>query len=265
MEKERLDTLVQRVAGVTRSKAQGLIHTGCVFDTAGEKLDKPGMRLPAGTRLDIRQGPRFVSRGGEKLAAAFDAFPFDAAGHIAMDAGASTGGFTDCLLQHGASHVYSIDVGYGQLAWSLRSDARVIPMDRTNIRHLEPGQLQAAWQAAGRRGSGVPSRFAADCSFISLTLVLPSIARLCAPSSEGVVLIKPQFEAGKADVGKGGVVRDEEVRGRVLETVLEAATEMGFRHLGHIESPVHGPAGNREYLAHLLSPDTGSALDAADA
>ncbi|MFO7973958.1 MAG: TlyA family RNA methyltransferase, partial [Candidatus Hydrogenedentota bacterium] len=157
MEKERLDILVQRFLGVSRSKARGLIQTGYVFGPDGRKLDKPGMRLENGTALDIREEPRFVSRGGEKLEAAFEAFDFNVNGRVAIDVGASTGGFTDCLLQHGAAYVYAVDVGYGQLAWRLRQDARVGVLERTNIRNLSPEGMDQS-----------PDVFTADCSFISL-------------------------------------------------------------------------------------------------
>jgi len=180
MQGERLDILVQRQLSVSRSKAQGLIQTGQVFSLAGERLDKPGMRLPEGTEVEVRAQARFVSRGGEKLAAAFEAWPIDVTGLTAIDVGASTGGFTDCLLQHGAAKVYAVDVGYGQLAWSLRQDPRVVVLERCNIRHLKPEALPEP-----------PAFFVADCSFISLKLVLPPVIALSAPSPAGVVLIKP--------------------------------------------------------------------------
>lgn len=239
--KERLDIIVQRLAGVTRSRAQGMIHTGKVYSVEGEKLDKPGTRLPPDTALEIREEPRFVSRGGEKLEAAFEAFALDVEGKVAIDVGASTGGFTDCLLQHGAVKVYAVDVGYGQLAWKLRQDSRVVVMERTNIRHLEPEALNE-----------VPGFFVADCSFISLRLVLPSIAKVTSPRAEGVVLVKPQFEAGRESVGKGGVVRDPEVHERVLADLESAAQELGFAPDPVIPSPLTGPAGNREFLMRLV-------------
>lgn len=240
MEKERLDILVQRQAGVTRSKAQGLIQTGQVYSPAGDKLDKPGQRLDVETTLDIREQARFVSRGGDKLLGALEAFHPDIAGRVCIDVGASTGGFTDCLLQHGAAKVYAVDVGYGQLAWQLRQDPRVITMERCNIRHLKPEALAEP-----------PSFFTADCSFISLRTVLPPLMALLAPGAEGIVLIKPQFEAGPENVGKGGVVRDESVRAMVVEEVCEAARALGFAATEVITSPLKGPAGNVEYLAYL--------------
>ncbi len=240
MEKERLDILVQRQAGVTRSKAQGLIQTGQVYSPAGDKLDKPGQRLDTETALDIREQARFVSRGGDKLLGALEAFKPDLAGRVCIDVGASTGGFTDCLLQHGAAKVYAVDVGYGQLAWQLRQDPRVVTMERCNIRHLKPESLAEQ-----------PTFFTADCSFISLRTVLPPLMALLAPGAAGIVLIKPQFEAGPENVGKGGVVRDEAIRAMVVEEVCEAARALGFKQIDVITSPLKGPAGNVEYLAYL--------------
>lgn len=240
MGKERLDILVQRQAGVSRSKAQGLIQTGHVCGPDGEVLTKPGTRIDEKTILDIREGARFVSRGGDKLEEAFRVLSLDVAGKVAIDVGASTGGFTDCLLQHGAARVYAVDVGYGQLAWTLRQDPRVVVMERTNIRRLTSDDLPEH-----------PAFFTADCSFISLRLVLPPLRPLLMPGAEGVVLVKPQFEAGPELVGKGGVVRDEAVRAAVVQDVLSAARELGFSDLAVIPSPLLGPAGNQEFLAHL--------------
>jgi 23S rRNA (cytidine1920-2'-O)/16S rRNA (cytidine1409-2'-O)-methyltransferase len=240
MVKERLDILVQQLAGVSRSKAQGLIQTGQVYDGAGNKLDKPGLRIDRDAPLDIREQPRFVSRGGEKLAAGFEHFPFSVAGHVCIDVGASTGGFTDCCLQQGAAKVYAVDVGYGQLAWDLRQDPRVVVMERCNVRNITPDMLQEP-----------PSRFVADCSFISLRIVLPPLVPVLGESPEGIVLIKPQFEAGKGQIGKGGVVRDEDVRQQTVDDVCAAARTLGFQAIDVIESPLTGPAGNKEFLAYL--------------
>lgn len=240
MAKERLDILVQQQAGVSRSKAQGLIQTGQVFDDAGNRLDKPGLRMEIASPLDIREQPRFVSRGGEKLAAAFDAFPFSVQDRVCIDLGASTGGFTDCCLQRGARMVYAVDVGYGQLAWPLRQDPRVVVMERCNARNLTRDMLGEP-----------PSRFVTDCSFISLKLVIPPLVPLLGDDPEGIVLIKPQFEAGKDQVGKGGVVRDEAVRRQVVDEIRLMAIHLGFRSVDVIPSPLLGPAGNREFLAHL--------------
>ena len=238
--KERLDIIVSRVAGVTRSRAQGMILTGMVYSQDGEKLDKPGVRLPEDTPIEIRDEPPFVSRGGEKLAAALDAFALDVTGLVTIDVGASTGGFTDCLLQRGAARVYAVDVGYGQLAWKLRQNLRVVVMERTNIRHVQPEDLPER-----------PAFFVADCSFISLKLVLPPIKALVMPDAVGVVLVKPQFEAGRSAVGKGGVVRDSAVHDSVLAEVAAAARDLGFSSERVIPSPLLGPAGNKEFLMEL--------------
>lgn len=240
MSKERLDILVQRQLGVTRSKAHGMITSGMVLGLSGEVYDKPGVKLPDDTTLVIREEPKYVSRGGEKLEAGLDSFNVAVTGLVAIDLGASTGGFTDCLLQRGAARVYAVDVGYGQLAWKLRQDPRVVVMERTNARNLTPEMIP--------EGLGF---FVADCSFISLRLVLPPLQALLEPGAQGVILIKPQFEAGKESVGRGGVVRDEQVHARVVEEVLQAATELGFRANGVVASPLLGPAGNREFLAWL--------------
>lgn len=238
--KSRLDSIVARVAGVTRTQAQGLIRTGKVLSQNGEVLDKPGAQYDDAVILDIRDGSPYVSRGGEKLAAALDEFQIDPSGHVAIDVGASTGGFTDCLLQRGAAKVYAVDVGYGQLAWKLRNDSRVVVMERTNVRALKVEDFAPR-----------PAFFTADCSFISLRLVLPPLAGVLAPNASGVVLIKPQFEAGRAQVGKGGVVRDPKVHDAVIAKVLESAREFGFTPGRVIASPLLGPAGNREFLAEL--------------
>jgi len=238
--KIRLDILVQRQAGVSPSKAQGLIHTGRVIGSSGEKLTKPGALIADDMAISIAPGPKYVSRGGLKLEAGLDAFPIPLDGSTAIDVGASTGGFTDCLLQRGASKVYAVDVGYGQLDWKLRTDSRVVVLERTNIRHLTTADLDDA-----------PAIFTADCSFISLKLVLAPLQRLLARHAEGIVLIKPQFEAGKDQVGKGGVVREESIRQDTIDTVLTHAQDLGFSSRGVIPSPITGPAGNKEFLAHL--------------
>jgi 23S rRNA (cytidine1920-2'-O)/16S rRNA (cytidine1409-2'-O)-methyltransferase len=242
MGKVRLDILVQERAGVSRSKAQGLIHTGRVRNEDGEPLKKPGQSIDQGTVLVIDEGPRYVSRGGEKLEGAMTGFALDVAGLVAIDVGASTGGFTDCLLQHGASKVYALDVGYGQLDWKLRQDERVVVMERTNIRKVVKGDLDDE-----------PEFFTVDCSFISLRLVLPPLQALLAKGAKGVALIKPQFEAGKDQVGKGGVVRDSAVHDEVIGVVTAFAEGLGFAALGVLPSPLLGPAGNREFLLYLDS------------
>lgn len=239
--KVRLDELVQRRAGVSRTKAQGLIHTGKVKTADGKTLDRPGQSVPDDLDVVIEEAQRYVGRGGSKLEAALDAFAIQVKDKIAIDVGASTGGFTDCLLQRGAAKVYAVDVGYGQLDWKLRQDPRVVVLERTNIRHLDPTLLPEP-----------PSLFAVDCSFISLRLVLPPLKNLLARPAEGVVLIKPQFEAGRELVPRGGVVRDAEVHAKVIESVREAAQSLGFSVASVMQSPLEGPAGNKEFLAHLV-------------
>jgi 23S rRNA (cytidine1920-2'-O)/16S rRNA (cytidine1409-2'-O)-methyltransferase len=204
----------------------------------GRVMDKPGMRVSTGAAIQLKARPRYVSRGGSKLEAALQTFATSVQGATAADIGASTGGFTDCLLQHGASRVYSIDVGYGQLAWTLRRDQRVVVMERTNARYLTelPEPLHLA---------------TIDVSFISLKLVLPAVRQLVAPDGEIIVLIKPQFEAGRRKVRKGGVVRDPAVHRAVLLDVLGWAVQHGFEVRGLMRSPLLGPAGNVEFLAHL--------------
>lgn len=243
MNKERLDVLVQRRAGVSRSKAQGLIRTGKVLGPQGRPLDKPGQRFEDDLEFTLREGPRYVSRGGDKLEAALKHFALDPTGHVAIDVGASTGGFTDCLLKHGAQKVYAVDVGYGQLHWQLREDPRVVVLERTNIRHLTPDRLDER-----------PTFFTADCSFISLRLVLPPLQALLAPSAEGVLLIKPQFETQKEKVGKKGVVTDPRVHEEVIEEVTGFCRGLGFTASPVLPSPLLGPAGNREFLAHVTTP-----------
>jgi 23S rRNA (cytidine1920-2'-O)/16S rRNA (cytidine1409-2'-O)-methyltransferase len=235
---------VQKAAGVSRSKAQGLIQTGQVTTKDGESFNKSGQLVDDATEIIIQEGPRYVSRGGKKLEAGLEEFDLPLIDAVAIDAGASTGGFTDCLLQHGAAKVYAVDVGYGQLDWKLRQDDRVIVMERTNVRHIKPTDFEDA-----------PGIFTADCSFISLKLILPALKTVLAPQSQGIVLIKPQFEAGKDQVGKGGVVRDKSIHLQVIDSVKENAASVGFETVGVIPSPLLGPAGNREFLAHLISKD----------
>lgn len=235
---------MQKAAGVSRSKAQGLIQTGQVTTKDGESFNKSGQLVDDATEIIIQEGPRYVSRGGKKLEAGLEEFDLPLIDAVAIDAGASTGGFTDCLLQHGAAKVYAVDVGYGQLDWKLRQDDRVIVMERTNVRHIKPTDFEDA-----------PGIFTADCSFISLKLILPALKTVLAPQSQGIVLIKPQFEAGKDQVGKGGVVRDKSIHLQVIDSVKENAASVGFETVGVIPSPLLGPAGNREFLAHLISKD----------
>ncbi len=242
--RERLDVLLQKRMNLTRTQAQSIIRSGKVFDKNGICLDKPGTKLPDNIELKVIQDNRFVSRGGIKLEHALNHFGIDVQSVVAIDIGASTGGFTDCLLQHGAKKVYAIDVGYGQLAWSIRNNPRVIVMERCNIRHLKPEQLPEK-----------PNFFTIDCSFISLKLILPRVLTLVEKPSHGIILIKPQFEAGRKYVAKGGVVKESEVVKRTIEEVLSEAEKLGFVVEGVVPSPIKGPAGNQEYLAHLILTD----------
>ncbi len=240
MAKERLDVIVQERLGISRTEAQALIRAGKVFDSGGSRLDKPGSKVEADIILDIRGSKRYVSRGGEKLEAALDASAWDLYGEDALDVGASTGGFTDCLLQRGAARVIAVDVGYGQLAWKLRRDPRVTLLERCNIRFLQPEQLPF-----------VPTFFTVDCSFISLRLVLPAVVRLVAPQARGIALIKPQFEAGPEHVSRGGVVRDPSVVAEVIQGLCAFAPTLGLHTISVVPSPLLGPAGNREFLLAL--------------
>ncbi|MEO1001844.1 MAG: TlyA family RNA methyltransferase [Cyanobacteria bacterium J06638_7] len=267
--KQRLDlVLVARGLACSRQQAQQLIRSGRV--RSGDRvLDKPGTEVAGDLPLVVRQPPRFVSRGGEKLEAALRAFALPVEGRVCLDGGISTGGFTDCLLQHGAARVYGIDVGYGQTAWSLRTDERVVLRERTNLRHLSAADLYAPTDPW-------PDLAVADVSFISLALVLPALLALLRPADADaaldlVVLVKPQFEVGRARVGKGGVVRDPAAQSDAIAAVIAAAAALGLRAAGLIGSPITGPAGNHEYPLWLRSglprlPEQGrgaAALEAA--
>ena len=244
--KQRLDLeLVARGLAASRQQAQQLIRAGRV--RLGDRvLDKPGTEVAPEAELLVQQPPRFVSRGGEKLRIALDTFPLEVEGRVCLDGGISTGGFSDCLLQHGAARVYGIDVGYGQTAWSLRSDPRVVLRERTNLRHLTPAELYGP-------GDPWPTLAVADVSFISLALVLPALLALLQPGApvDLVLLVKPQFEVGKARVGKGGVVRDPAAHGDAIAGVIAAAAALGLEACGLVASPITGPAGNHEYLLWL--------------
>jgi len=205
----------------------------------GRRIDKPGEQLPHDAELHVRAAARHVSRGGAKLEAALEGFGIEVAGRVCLDAGCSTGGFTDCLLQRGAARVYAVDVGYGQLAWSLRTDPRVVVYERTNIRSLRASDLDPA-----------PTLVVADLSFVSLRSVLADLVALCARPGELVVLVKPQFELPREQV-IGGVVKDPALRARAVEAVAAAARELGLEVRGPIESPVPGPEGNRELFLAL--------------
>jgi 23S rRNA (cytidine1920-2'-O)/16S rRNA (cytidine1409-2'-O)-methyltransferase len=235
--KERLDLLVvQRGLAESRQSAQRLIIAGLV-SVDGQPAAKPGTRIPLSAHLAVKAQPPYVSRGGLKLEAALDAFGLDVSDWIVADVGASTGGFTDCLLQRGAARVYALDVGYGQLAWKLRQDPRVVVMERTNARYVESL-------------SEVIDLATIDASFISLRLLLPQVKQWLKPGGQVVALIKPQFEAGREHVGKGGVVRDPAIHQSVLKELTFWAASKGWGLCGLIRSPVKGPAGNVEFLAH---------------
>lgn len=239
--KQRLDKLmVERGLAPSREKAQALIMAGQVV-VGDHAAQKAGQQVTDEVEIRIKgELLPYVSRGGLKLAQGLDAFGIDPAGRIAIDVGASTGGFTDCLLQRGASRVYAVDVGYGQLAWKLREDARVVVMEKTNIRHLQPESLEP-----------LPDLAVIDASFISLNLVLPPTLALLKRPAEVVALVKPQFEVGKGVVGKGGIVRDPKLHEEVLAGMERLATELGAELLGICDSPITGADGNREFLMGL--------------
>ena len=229
----------------SRQKAIQLIRAGKVKSSDGRVLDKPGLEINDDMEILLKSPPRFVSRGGEKLIAAFDHFPISVDKRICLDCGISTGGFTDCLLQNGASKVYGIDVGYGQTAWSLRNDPRVVLKERTNIRNLT---IETLYGIDEQRANF----FVADLSFISLTIVFPSITNLLSNQArEGIALIKPQFEVGRERVGKKGVVKDPNSHEYALKKVVDCSISFGWHPKGLIASPITGPAGNHEYLLWL--------------
>jgi 23S rRNA (cytidine1920-2'-O)/16S rRNA (cytidine1409-2'-O)-methyltransferase len=249
--RRRLDAeLVRRGLAASRAEAQEAVRQGQV-KLAGRPASKPSTLVDPGDALELAGEPRrFVSRGGEKLDAAFERFDVDAPGRSCLDAGASTGGFTDCLLQRGAAHVVALDVGYGQLAWSLRTDDRVTVLERTNVRELTPAHLPYA-----------PDLVVADLSFISLRLAVPTLALVAAAGADLVLLVKPQFEAGAADVGRGGVVRDPDVWRRAVEEVAGACDVAGAPPVAAMASPLRGPAGNVEFLLHARVGGGPGALD----
>jgi 23S rRNA (cytidine1920-2'-O)/16S rRNA (cytidine1409-2'-O)-methyltransferase len=244
--KIRVDLLlVERGLAESRTKAQALVMAGAVV--VGEaRVDKPGALVDPSLPVRLKEDAapsRYVSRGALKLEKALEVFPVDPAGKTCADLGASTGGFTDLLLQRGAARVYAVDVGYGQLHPRLRGDPRVVVRERENARLLDAEKL-------GERVELVTG----DLSFISLRLVLPAVKAILRPGGHALLLVKPQFEVGKGEVGKGGVVRDDAKRRAALEAVEAAARELGFEVLGHAESPIEGPAGNREWLLALGAP-----------
>jgi 23S rRNA (cytidine1920-2'-O)/16S rRNA (cytidine1409-2'-O)-methyltransferase len=244
MAKTRLDVaLVDRGLAETRAAAQRLVMAGLVF--SGERrLDKPGHAIAQDATIEVRGQPHpYVSRGGLKLAKALDHFAIAVAGRVALDVGASTGGFTDCLLQRGAAKVYAIDVGINQLAWKLRGDPRVVSMEKTNIRDVTRAEVPAPVEV-----------IVCDASFIGLRTALPAALALAAPGAHLVALIKPQFEVGKGRVGKGGIVRDPALHAEVCRTIGDwLAAQPGWQVLGTTESPIEGAEGNKEFLiaAHL--------------
>jgi len=255
--KKRLDVLLlEQGYADTRSKAQAIIMSGQVY-VDGQKADKPGMSFDETLPLEVRGATcPYVSRGGLKLEKALRDFGVDPTGFVCSDSGASTGGFTDCLLQQGASKVFAIDVGYGQLDWKIRSDPRVVVMERTNVRYVTREQLGESLDLS-----------VIDVSFISLKIVLPVIKTFLKPNGQVLCLIKPQFEAGKEKVGKKGVVRDPHTHQEVLDNFVALANELEFKILGLTFSPVKGPEGNIEFLAHLtlddkipIEPDTSAVV-----
>ena len=258
--KERLDVLlVEKGLCESRSRAQAVIMSGEVY-VNGQKSDKPGTPTDVEAEIEIRGNAcPYVSRGGLKLEKALRDFGVDPTGLTCLDSGASTGGFTDCLLQNGAKQVFAIDVGYGQLAWSIRTDPRVVCMERTNIRYVTPEQL------------GTPVQLAViEVSFISLLIVLPAVKALLSADGQIICLIKPQFEAGKENVGKKGVVRDPAVHQAVLNSFLQLADELQMTVCNLTFSPIKGPEGNIEFLGHLsmlpegaVIPDTAALVTAA--
>ena len=258
--KKRLDVLLtEQMYADSRSKAQAIIMAGQVY-VNGQKADKPGTAYEETVQIEVRGDTcPYVSRGGLKLEKALRDFGVKPDGYVCSDSGASTGGFTDCLLQQGAKKVFAIDVGYGQLDWKIRSDDRVVVMERTNIRYVTPEDL------------GEPLDLSViDVSFISLKIVLPTIKTLLKPNGQVLCLIKPQFEAGKEKVGKKGVVRDPAIHKEVLDSFVQTVTELGFTILGLTFSPVKGPEGNIEFLSHLtleqeqgIVPDTAAVVSDA--
>ncbi len=240
--KSRLDLLlVDKGLVASRQRARALIMAGNVM-VDNQRVDKPGISVSTSAQIILRgNDPAYVSRGGLKLKKALDHFQIDINGLVCMDVGASTGGFTDCLLQHGAQKVFAVDVGYGQLAWKLRQDARVIPVERTNIRHLAVETI------------GVPiDLITVDTSFISLKIVLPAVLKFLKPARADLIcLIKPQFEVGKGKVGKGGVVRDPDLHTEVLAHLNAFFPSIGLTRVALTTSPILGPKGNKEFIVHL--------------
>jgi len=240
--KRRLDVLlVERGLAPSREKARAAVMAGDVL-VDGQPARRPAAAVAEDAAIELAAAPRYVSRGGDKLEHALRAFALDVSGLVALDAGASTGGFSDCLLQHGAARVYAVDVGYGQLDYRLRQDPRVVVMERTNIRELT--ELPEA-----------PDLATIDVSFIGLEKVLPSVVRLLKPRARIVALVKPQFQARRREVGKGGVVKDPLVHASVLGRIIAWAADQGLRFVGLTASPLLGPAGNKEFFVLWTAPE----------
>lgn len=249
-EKTRLDIyLYENGMAESREKAKALIIAGEV-SIDGRKCDKPSALVGGGQAVEVRKAHDYVSRGGKKLEKALDYFNISVSGKVAADVGASTGGFTDCLLKRGAKHVFAVDVGHGQLAWSLRQDSRVCVMERTNARTLKRDMFDREINFA-----------CADVSFISLKLIIPAIVGILTAPFEIVALIKPQFEAGKENVGKKGVVRDKHVHAEVISNIIGFAESLGIGACGLTYSPIKGPEGNIEYLIFLRNSAAETAID----
>ena len=260
MKKVRLDQLVFDLGFTeSRERAKTTIMSGIVF-VNGQRADKPGMQVAPDANVEVRgHALPFVSRGGFKLDKALKVFPVEPAGKHCIDCGASTGGFTDVLLQHGAERVYSVDVGYGQLAWKLRNDERVINLERTNLRYVTEEQIPELLDLA-----------VMDVSFISIKLILPAVKPLLKEDADLICLIKPQFEAGRDEVGKKGVVRDKNVHAEVINNILEFAPTIGLSVMGLDFSPIKGPEGNIEYICHMkngehegFAPDVAAIVEAS--
>jgi 23S rRNA (cytidine1920-2'-O)/16S rRNA (cytidine1409-2'-O)-methyltransferase len=243
-QKIRLDKIiVDRGIAQTRERAKALILSGIVL-VQGERIDKASAMVDSDAQISIKgEDNPYVSRGGLKLKGALDHFQIDVAGKTALDVGASTGGFTDCLLQKGALKVYALDVGYGQLAWKLRTDKRVINIERTNVRYYSGEDINDDIDIA-----------TIDASFISLKLVLPAVIKFLKPGSGLLALIKPQFEAGREEVGKKGVIRDAEVHRKVVQAIIDFCRELGLNVIGTCDSPLLGPAGNKEFFIFAVAP-----------
>ena len=245
--KQRLDTLlVDLNLCESRQQAQGLIRAGSVLVNQ-QMIDKPGTEVNVEAKIQVKQRSRFVSRGGEKLAKALEEFKIEVSDRVCLDGGISTGGFTDCLLKAGATKVYGVDVGYGQVDWGIRNDPRVVLKERTNLRYLTPDQLYGELDQT----ENYPDFAVVDVSFISLTKILPPLWQLLKPNREVVLLVKPQFEVGRERVGKKGVVRDSKDQARAIFQVGSVAISLGWQYRDLTWSPLQGPAGNIEYLLWL--------------